>query len=162
MKKFGQFVNEQKDNETQNSDKMKDLIEYTNKRYPRITLSLGDSGKYIAKKIKNDGRHFEKLYRGVPSTWDFIENLKIGDNVKLNHKVGFVSTSQLQKVAERFASDENNGVRVIFEIRNAHGLDVNNISKWSNEQEVLLNRNQSWTVIGIDRMRGTWFKVIVE
>jgi hypothetical protein len=140
---------------------MKDLIEYTNKRYPRTTLALGESGKKISQKIRQDGQKFDTLYRGVPSTWDFLENLSVGDNVSLNHKIGFVSTSQSERIARQFAFDSDSEIQVIFEIKDAHGLDVNDISKWD-EQEVLLDRKQEWVVQGIERISATTFKIIVN
>ncbi|MGD9581107.1 MAG: ADP-ribosyltransferase [Vampirovibrionia bacterium] len=150
------------------SSKNKKMIEavreYTGHYYQDINQILR-AGSYnpdiksdLSNRIKNIDAAFEHksasvpepivVYRGVNN--NVVQHLQPGDIFQDN---GFISTTALQHKAEGWKSEAT--LHILLP-KGAKALSVKDISNYSTESEVLLNRGTKFRIIGTQEGKGMW------
>lgn len=129
------------------------VYEYTGSSYQEINNSLrnGDKNFYNKKTINNLDKAFKHksakvkkdtmVYRGFTS--EFANNFEPGDVL---HDKGFMSTTSEEHKANSWATTYGAVLHILLP-KGASAMTVRNCSKFSNEEEVLVNRNAKIRII---------------
>jgi len=87
------------------------------------------------------------LYRGHKDRAGKFKNVAVGDEFTLST---FTSTSKKKEKAQQFYGDYNDSP-VLFQIKKSKsGRDINKISSFPHEQEVLFKTDTKWKVTGVE------------
>lgn len=93
------------------------------------------------------GMFFDERTRGSTDIMDtFLDNLEVGGDVEM---VAFTSTTKDRNKAIEFTGGcdkPEDCTRILFEIKSKNGVDVETMSKFGHEQEVLFDRNATFVV----------------